>query len=507
MSLWSRALSAAGSLAQQALENPDGLVSVVSQVDQHIKEARERRAVQATLPPAREDDLRLGIKLLRVADLAYAESTEALADALRAEGLTLLRFFSQQGARPQWYLCRGPLPGSAAMEAEAMFCVFRGTDSKADLLRDLMAVPTKHASGMHFHHGFLSGVCGDDSVSRQLAANLNEEARGMPLYLVGHSLGGSLATTTVLSGLVPPTHHGPIVVVTFGSPPVLFRQPAPAQLPPAVARTRFLCFVNDADVVPRLLGSPLPLVTRTLLTEAASRQSSRSHASGTGQADAGASAGTAANVLAALPQYCHLEHAEIVLLRDGRAAHVGAVARPSVLHLHEAVSSNFMRDHGTKRYEKALAAAAGGGQDGAPRGGSSSGMSTGTGAAGGGARTSAVREDEHGVPIGLPVASHAAHHTPPIIGAPVAPSACDGQQASAIPPPPSISPPSATAAKPESPCGKLVALHSLQSRTDLNGRLGTCVSGIDPATGRVTVEVEDGVGAVSLSAANLRVLE
>ena len=214
-SLWSRALSAAGSLAQQALENPEGLASVVSQVDQHMKEARERRTVQATLPPAPSDDVRLGIKLLRVADLAYAASTEALADSLRAEGLRLLRFFPQEGARPQWYLCRGPVPGSAAIK-EAMFCVFRGTDSKADLLRDLMAMPTKHASGVHFHHGFLSGVCSDGSVCQQLATHLGHEARGMPLYVVGHSLGGSLAITVVLSGLVPPTHHGPITVVAFG---------------------------------------------------------------------------------------------------------------------------------------------------------------------------------------------------------------------------------------------------------------------------------------------------
>ena len=40
---------------------------------------------------------------------------------------------------------------------------------------------------------------------------------------------------------------------------------------------------------------------------------------------------------------------------------------------------------------------------------------------------------------------------------------------------------------------------------ELNGKLGTCVS-FDPSNGRVTVDVEDGVGHVALKPSNLTVL-
>ena len=53
--------------------------------------------------------------------------------------------------------------------------------------------------------------------------------------------------------------------------------------------------------------------------------------------------------------------------------------------------------------------------------------------------------------------------------------------------------------------GQLVALRGLVQQVELNGKLGTCVS-FDPSNGRVTVDVEDGVGHVALKPSNLTVL-
>ena len=73
-------------------------------------------------------------------------------------------------------------------------------------------------------------------------------------------------------------------------------------------------------------------------------------------------------------------------------------------------------------------------------------------------------------------------------------------------PPPMYLPCISQVAPPGLRGGQLVAIEGLVSRTDLNGCLGTCVS-FDPTNGRVTVDVEGGVGHVALKPANLRVLD
>ena len=54
--------------------------------------------------------------------------------------------------------------------------------------------------------------------------------------------------------------------------------------------------------------------------------------------------------------------------------------------------------------------------------------------------------------------------------------------------------------------GQLCAISGLTQRPDLNGRLGKYVR-TDPATGRMTLDVEDGIGPVALKPANVHPLD
>jgi hypothetical protein len=107
-------------------------------------------------------------------------------------------------------------------------------------------------------------------------------------------------------------------------------------------RARFLLVVNDCDVVPRLLGSPMPLSIATMLASACSTT--------------GTKAVMERNValLETMQLYSHPQGTDALLLRDGSAKFVPSGETSSVLHLHEALSPTLLDAHGCDSYTNAL---------------------------------------------------------------------------------------------------------------------------------------------------------
>ena len=194
----------------------------------------------------------------------------------------------------------------------------------------------------HFHGGFLKGVRDDAELHHQLRKALR---RGCcHLYICGHSLGGSLALALASAGLLPEDYTGPVTVVALGSPPVsqaAALPPAPPEAspppsPPADgeapadaprrATPRYVLVVNECDVVPRLLGSPMPVATAALL--AASARGAKGGGSASATASAAAQAVTRRNVelMETMQQYAHPRATETILLRDGSARAVNTLA-------------------------------------------------------------------------------------------------------------------------------------------------------------------------------------
>lgn len=104
---------------------------------------------------------------------------------------------------------------------------------------------------------------------------------------------------------------------------------------------RYLLVVNDCDVVPRLLGSPMPVATAALLTKAG-----------------GAVMRRHVELMETMQSYCHPPSTEGILLRDGEAKSVPSRELSAVLHLHEALSPALLDQHGTGEYVGALEIAA-----------------------------------------------------------------------------------------------------------------------------------------------------
>jgi pimeloyl-ACP methyl ester carboxylesterase len=249
----------------------------------------------------------------------------------------------------------------------ALYLVFRGTWSKADILRDLCVEPESH-NGALFHGGFLGGVR-DDPVLHSTLKRVLAQAPLVPLYVIGHSLGGSLAMTLIEAGLLPAVYSGPVTSIGIGSPPVRLSRPGrpplgtrypvpftddesegqhsqpkkPPSTPLAMARPspRHLLIVNDRDVVPRLLGSPMPLGTASLLAQGGGPVLRRN-----------------LELMRTMQSYCHPHTTTGLLLRDDEARAVPSVALPAVLHLHEAISSSLIDQHGVQEYISRLELAA-----------------------------------------------------------------------------------------------------------------------------------------------------
>lgn len=197
----SRVSTGARMAAQQAGTGPGappaagGLATLVRDIGSSMVDALDRKMKQAHLPLADAADIQLGLETIWLTELAYLPTAQELSAAMEGTYVRLVHFHEQQGtgegALPQWYLARGALP--AAPGEDALFLVFRGTASRDDVTRDLMAQPESR-SRVSIHAGFLSGVCEDDQLAALLGRQL-AQAPNLHLYLLGHSLGGALALT------------------------------------------------------------------------------------------------------------------------------------------------------------------------------------------------------------------------------------------------------------------------------------------------------------------------
>ena len=233
-------------------------------------------------------ELQMALLGARLSWLAYAESKWELESGLRSASsqqldgtrLQLVKFAPQRASMPtpQWYLARN---------GTDLYLVFRGTHSLFDVLHDLMAVPEVGTEDDEFHGGFLHAVNDVAGAVREaVAAELRHGSGGAGggdadgedggaggagagagggyarLYLVGHSLGGALALTLLGAGLLPAPAElagrplPPVSVLTYGSPAAFHRRCRSR----AVREAHVQAFVYGADLVPRLLGSPLPLL-------------------------------------------------------------------------------------------------------------------------------------------------------------------------------------------------------------------------------------------------------
>ena len=303
---------------------------------------------------------------------------------------------------PQWFLARGAPAACDVAEGEkggvALYLVFRGTWSTNDIIRDMCVEPEDHvAAGIErrFHGGFLRGVRDDPELHTQLRRALLHSPGGRKvehLYIFGHSLGGSLALVLTSAGFLPEEYDGKVTVVGVGSPPVCqgeaaaaaamrkMRKMQPLRYPPeaddeeasekaaakaksdadadaeaeaeaakaaaqaaSMAAVRYLLVVNECDVVPRLLGSPMPVSTAAMLATSA-------------QGLWGTQTVMRRNVelMETMQGYSHPHSIQTILLRHGSAKAVPPAERHAVLHLHEALSPHLLDHHASELYVKAL---------------------------------------------------------------------------------------------------------------------------------------------------------
>lgn len=113
---------------------------------------------------------------------------------------------------------------------------FKGTSSPLDWLRDLDSVPMAHPKLGLCHRGFLLGAL-------EALEAIQEAAKGCPVVLTGHSLGGALAA---LTGALLGSVGSPVAqVVTFGCPRVGFQG-----VRMALSGVRSARYVHGDDVVP-----------------------------------------------------------------------------------------------------------------------------------------------------------------------------------------------------------------------------------------------------------------
>ncbi|KAL1503006.1 hypothetical protein AB1Y20_011075 [Prymnesium parvum] len=297
-------------------------------------------AVDVPLPgaPLKHAQLQLPLLCSQLADLAYEETAAAVEAALaRLAGgsLTLLQFHGQRLLRDEvWYKEPAAAQWLVARAADGtLFVVFRGTSSLPDILHDLQTMPCDG-----FHRGFLRMAERCTPLHELLRQQLKHTDH---LVLVGHSLGGALALTLLGAGLVPPS-AARITVMTYGSP-APFHRTCPSALRGAKVRS----FVYGADVVPRLLGSDISLLAKTL--ERFSDEQTAQQRSA---------------MLKTLSEYVHADHddARLVFINpntgDARVVPRRLIQR--LLHIHQAVSSNAVMHHSeyTRGLQRAIRRAA-----------------------------------------------------------------------------------------------------------------------------------------------------
>eukprot|EP00966_Prymnesium_polylepis_P152310 3517872-Prymnesium_polylepis.1 len=148
-----------------------------------------------------------------------------------------------------------------------------------------------------------------------------------------------------LSGLLPAAHSGSVTTVALGSPKVLLERP-----PPAPWRSRIVLVVNNHDPVPRLLGSPSPVLQAVLPT-----LRTLLGADGSPMPDV--------DLLRHCERFEHPDGVEVIYLRGGGEARRLApetrsrAAQDALLHIGDLLSPSATTDHLTYVGELALARA------------------------------------------------------------------------------------------------------------------------------------------------------
>jgi len=213
---------------------------------------------------------------------------------------------------PQWFLARGPDPRCRDGTSEALFLVFRGSQSLTDWIRDL-DVGTVNVGKYSVHRGFYTGIASDskDLLQNKAWHHFDKYAK-LPCYVIGHSLGAALGMTIVATGLFWeyfPHHRGHVTAVLFGGPRV-FAGPSPEKA--EMYNAELIQVVNHNDPVPRLLGSsPLTLKAVLVALMGIVGWGAASH----------------------LDSFTHPEHMKLVYLKDNNVLHVPRNSQRDVLSL------------------------------------------------------------------------------------------------------------------------------------------------------------------------------
>ena len=168
--------------------------------------------------------------VLKSYEYDYGQETETLKRSLAHVGLRLVKPLSVNAT--QAYV---------ASNDEFAVLAFRGTeaDRMKDIRADAKATQTTYPTGGRVHSGFMQQY---DDISVQLETALDDdEVKGKPLFITGHSLGGAVAT---IAARKLDAERRIAACYTFGSPRV-GTEGWVAQIKTPIYR-----IVNSADPVP-----------------------------------------------------------------------------------------------------------------------------------------------------------------------------------------------------------------------------------------------------------------
>lgn len=181
-----------------------------------------------------------------IADVSYGKELKEVLSRVPV-GYELVQFKAQEGSSPQWVILQG--------EGQVVVS-FRGSKSALDFLVTTSFAPRELAvagvGSLRVHGGVLA------QLQPQLPGLLSALQECRPGFarvrVVGHSLGGSYAQLAVLLLLGARPELAPVCdCFSFGAPLLFAGMDLAAQL--SGVFTRYHIFVNQADVVPRSLGS------------------------------------------------------------------------------------------------------------------------------------------------------------------------------------------------------------------------------------------------------------